>query len=70
VRNDRLVAVPELDHHSSELQSIKDLPQERLDQLERFFVNHNREFKKRFEVLSIEGPKKAVRLARAAVRQG
>ena len=70
VRNDRLVAIPEAVHETSEFQSIKDLPQERLDQLEHFFVNYNREFGKRFRILSIEGPKKALRIARAAVKAG
>ena len=64
------MAIPEAVHETSGFQSIKDLPQERLDQLEQFFVNYNREFGKRFKILSIEGPKKALRIARAAVKAG
>jgi inorganic pyrophosphatase len=63
-RNDRLVAVPIKGRTYSDCQSLKDLNKDRLKEIEEFFVSYNRIAGKKFEVVSVSGPKRAESLAR------
>jgi inorganic pyrophosphatase len=66
--NDRLigVAIHSYDHESME--SIDDLPKTFLSQLEEFFVSYNKQRGKKFRVIGTGGPKKAVKVLKAAMR--
>ena len=66
VENDRLVAIPETDGSDAEIRSLRELPPKRLEQITDFFENYDRELGKRFQLKGIHGPRRAVRLARAA----
>lgn len=68
VENDRLIAIPETDGSDSEIQSLRDLPPKRLEQIIEFFENYDRELGKRFRLKGIRGPRAAVRSARAALQ--
>jgi inorganic pyrophosphatase len=68
-RNDRLVAISTKCRSDGHLKSLKDLNQDKLDELEQFFVSYNRVRGKTFKLLSQGGPKKAEKLAREAMKQ-
>jgi len=68
-RNDRLVAVPIKCRVYSDCQSLKDLNEHRLKEIEEFFVSYNRIHGKKFKVLDVGGPKKADELARQAIKR-
>jgi inorganic pyrophosphatase len=59
VRNDRFLAVPEASQLFSKIKSIEDLPEEVIDQLEKFFINYNEEEGKKFTPLKRIDAKKA-----------
>jgi len=66
-RNDRLVAVESLNHSYAEVRHISALGKQFIEELEAFFVNHHQLQGRTFKVLSVVGPGKARKLARAGV---
>jgi inorganic pyrophosphatase len=66
-RNDRIVAVSTKCRNDGHIKSVKDLDDNKLDEIEQFFVSYNRVRGKRFKVLNLCGAKKAQALARAAM---
>ena len=58
VRNDRFLGVPAESQFFSKVESIDDLPDDTLDQIEKFFMNYNELAKKRFKPMKrIDAPK-------------
>lgn len=51
MRNDRLIAIPEVSQLFDEIQEVEQLPEDFLKQLESFFVNYNEQAGKKFKVL-------------------
>ena len=66
-RNDRLIAVAAESHDHFGLNSIADLNDHLLDELEHFFVSYNRMRSKEFRPLGRSGPEKARRLVENAI---
>ena len=67
-RNDRLLAVAEPSHTHSDVNSIKDLNDAFLRELEAFFVNYHSNDGEQFKVLACKGPQAALkRLKKAKV---
>jgi len=62
-RNDRLVAVPVESHVYGHFKSLKEINGRRVEEIEEFFVSYNRVRGKKFKVISVAGPKRAVKLA-------
>src|ERR1051326_523293 len=62
IRNDRLIAVPKVAKMYGEFDSVKDLPDQVMEELEQFFVNYNKIEEKKFKVLSIMDAKGALKL--------
>lgn len=59
-RNDRFVFVPECSREHEKIETIHDLPEEKLRDLEGFFRYYNKEEGKKFRVIGLKGPKKAM----------
>lgn len=68
-RNDRLLAVPLTTHRYGKLQSIKDVDQHILQEVERFFVSYNDQAGKKFKLLGFHGPHRAQRLVEEGMRR-
>jgi inorganic pyrophosphatase len=58
-RNDRLIAVASVSRDNSNIQSLDDLSDPLLEELEHFFVSYNQIKGKEFTVLSRSGPDRA-----------
>jgi inorganic pyrophosphatase len=67
-RNDRLLGVAIHSYDHEDIESIRDLSQARLDQLEAFFVSYNKQRGKKFKVTGTGGPKKAISCLQAGIR--
>ncbi|MBS1778206.1 MAG: inorganic diphosphatase [Bacteroidetes bacterium] len=61
IRNDRYVAVPSLSTMFRDFKSVKELPEDKLDELEQFFINYNRIRGKKFKLLKIAVPTKPIK---------
>ena len=59
VRNDRFLAVPAASHLFADINSIDDLPEEMINELEQFFINYNEQEGKKFKPLARISAKKA-----------
>jgi inorganic pyrophosphatase len=68
VRNDRLIAVAANSRDYSEVNSLKDLNDNMLDEIEKFFINYNEEKGKKFKVLGRKGPKQALKLLKKSIK--
>ena len=69
-RNDRLIAVAAVSRRHQSVQSLKELPEELLREIEHFFISYNQLKEKEFVPLGRFGPKRAVKLVkRGIVRQ-
>lgn len=66
-RNDRLIAVPVLPQDYGPPQSIRDLDERLLNEVEEFFGQYQRLMGKEFKVLGLLGPGKALELVRASL---
>src|SRR5690242_7764740 len=66
-RNDRLIAVAAQSYEYSEIQSLDDLDQNVVKQIEHFFINYNKEKGKKFCVLQMRGPKQALKLLKKSI---
>jgi inorganic pyrophosphatase len=62
IRNDRFIAVPKVAKMYAEFDSVKDLPDQVMEELEQFFVNYNKIEEKKFKVLSIIDAKEALKM--------
>jgi inorganic pyrophosphatase len=62
IRNDRLVAVAEVNHMYANIRRLKDLPSKWLDEVQDFFVNYHGLEGKKYQLLGCKGQKVAFRL--------
>jgi inorganic pyrophosphatase len=62
IRNDRFIAIPKVAKMFAEFDSIRDLPDQVLEELGQFFINYNKIEEKKFKVLSVIDGKEALRL--------
>jgi inorganic pyrophosphatase len=62
IRNDRFIGVPKVAKMFSDLDTVKDLPDQVLQELEQFFINYNKMEEKKFKVLSIMDAKEAFKI--------
>ncbi len=67
-RNDRLLGVAVHSYDHQDLESIGDVNQTLLDQLEAFFVSYNKQRGKKFKVTGTGGPKKAISYLQTGIR--
>lgn len=67
-RNDRLVVVAEQTHRYSNVQKLKDLPDQWIEEVEEFFVNYHNLEGKKYQLLGTKGTAEAIRLIRKAQR--
>jgi inorganic pyrophosphatase len=58
--NHRLLGVAIHSYNHEDLKSVSDLSRTLLDQLEEFFVSYNKQRGKKFKVIAVGGPKKAI----------
>jgi inorganic pyrophosphatase len=68
VRNDRLIAVAARSRDYSDVQTLDDLNNNMLKEIEQFFVNYNREKGKKFKVLARKGPQQAFKLLKKSLK--
>src|SRR5437899_6848344 len=66
--NDRLLGVAIHSYDHQDLESIEDVSQTLLDQLEAFFISYNKQRGKKFKVTGTGGPKKAISFLKAGIR--
>lgn len=66
IRNDRLLAVIETSVNKPSLRDIKELPADRLKDIEHFFRSYNEAQGRPFEITGRAGPKAAERLLKSA----
>lgn len=67
-RNDRLLAVAEMNHEYAGIKRLKDLPKKFLRELEEFFVNYHRLEGKKYKLLGCKNTGAAMRMIRKAQR--
>jgi inorganic pyrophosphatase len=67
-RNDRLLAVAEMNHEYAYLKKLGDLPKQFLHELEEFFVNYHNLEGKRYKLLGCKGAEVAMRAIKDAQR--
>jgi len=68
IRNDRLLAVAEMNHEYAYLKKLGDLPKQFLHELEEFFVNYHRLEGKQYRLLGCKGTDVAMRMIQKAQR--
>jgi inorganic pyrophosphatase len=66
IRNDRLVAVAEMNHMYANIRKLKDLPTQWLTELQDFFVNYHNLEGKKYKLLGCKGEDVALRLIKKA----
>lgn len=66
IRNDRLVAVAEVNHLYANIRKLKDLPEKWLKELQDFFVNYHNLEGKKYKLLGCKGEQAAMRLIEEA----
>jgi len=69
IRNDRVVAVALPSHTHSNLKDLKDLNHDLLHEVDKFFVNYNQHFGKKFKVIGHCGRKEALQMVKKAVKR-
>jgi inorganic pyrophosphatase len=62
IRNDRYFFVPVLSKQFEHIDSLDDMPENQLKEIEEFFIQYNKIEEKEFHVLGIESPKTAIKL--------
>jgi inorganic pyrophosphatase len=67
-RNDRLLGAAIHSYDHQDLRSIDDVSKTLLDQVEAFFISYNKQRGKKFKIISIGGPKKALKLLKQGMR--
>ena len=68
IRNDRLIAVAEVNHEYAYLKKLDDLPKKFLRELEEFFVNYHRLQGKKYTLLGCRKVDAAMRMIKKAQR--
>ncbi|MBV9611350.1 MAG: inorganic diphosphatase [Acidobacteriaceae bacterium] len=68
--NDRLIAVAVHSYSHENIQSISEVNKSLIDQVEEFFVSYNKSRGKKFKVLGVHGPSKAVKRLQEAIQAG
>src|SRR5690242_20539628 len=66
--NDRLLGVAIHSYDHEDLESIDDVSQTLLDQLEAFFISYNKQRGKKFKVTGTGGPGKAIKFLKAGIK--
>ena len=66
IRNDRVLAVADEAHDYRDIRSPEDLNHNLLRELEHFFVSYNQARGKKFKLLGVHGPRKALKALREA----
>jgi inorganic pyrophosphatase len=66
IRNDRFLAIPLQSEQYKDINELRQLPKELIDQLQQFFINYNKAAKKDFKVIGTVGSKKAYTLIQKA----
>jgi inorganic pyrophosphatase len=69
VRNDRLVAVAETPYNPQEYHSLEDLSEQRLAEIEHFFVSYNAVEGRQFRPIGRRGPEQAERKVEDALEE-
>lgn len=64
IRNDRVIAVAQDAHDYRDVRTLKDINRHLLEELEHFFVSYNEMRGKKFKLLGLRGPKRAMKLVR------
>jgi inorganic pyrophosphatase len=67
-RNDRLLAVAEMNHEYAYIKTLKDLPKQFVHELEEFFVNYHRLEGKQYKLLGCKEAAVAMRMIEKAQR--
>jgi inorganic pyrophosphatase len=67
-RNDRLLAVAEMNHEYAHIKKLNDLPRQFLHELEEFFVNYHRLEGKEYKLLGCKEADVAMRMIQKAQR--
>jgi inorganic pyrophosphatase len=67
-RNDRLIAVAAHSRDYSDVNNLKDLNPNLLNEIEQFFITYNKEKGKKFKVLRTDGPRAAMKLLKKKLR--
>jgi len=67
-RNDRLLAVAEMNHEYAYIKKLSDLPDKFVHELEEFFVNYHRLEGKQYKLLGCKGADAAMRAIKEAQR--
>ena len=65
--NDRLIGVAVHSYNHENIQSIGDLNNSLLDQVEEFFISYNKSRGKKFKVTGVHGPSRAVKRLQQAI---
>jgi inorganic pyrophosphatase len=69
IRNDRLIGSVETSFNPAELESLKGMNKQRLDEIEHFFISYNEMEGRRFRPLGRHGPHRAERLLHQGMRK-
>jgi inorganic pyrophosphatase len=68
-RNDRLIAIAASSRDLSDVDSLRDLNTNMIEEIEKFFVTYNEERGKKFKVLGRKGPQQAMKLLKKSLRR-
>ena len=68
IRNDRLLAVAEMNHEYAYIKKLRDLPRQFVHELEEFFVNYHQLEGKKYRLLGCKGADIAMRTIKDAQR--
>jgi inorganic pyrophosphatase len=69
VRNDRLIGVAEHCQDHAEVQSVRELHETLLKEIEQFFISYNKSAGKKFRPIGHHGPKRAEKLVRKGMKR-
>jgi inorganic pyrophosphatase len=67
-RNDRVVAIEQMNHSYSDIERIEDLGKEFVEELEEFFVHYHQLTGKEYRILAVKGPGEARRRIKDGMR--
>jgi inorganic pyrophosphatase len=67
--NDRLLGVAVHSYQHEDIETIEDVSETLLTQVEEFFISYNKQRGKRFKVTGTGGPKKAVAFLKAGIKE-
>lgn len=69
VRNDRIIAAAKVSHRYLSLTSLKELDENLLDELSKFFINYNAIAGKKFTPIAFRGASQAIKLIKKQVEE-